>query len=185
MQEGVVSFSSIRAGFFGGRNLKFSVYGSRFNQNTFLLDGTNVSDIYNNSPGSVAGILLGVDAVAEFQVITHNFSAEYGRTAGGIVNAVSRSGSNDFHGSVFEFIRNDNLDARNFFDRQKPEFKRNQFGFSAGGPLKRDKTFIFGSYEGLRDRLGTTNVGVVPDDNARNGFLPVNGTLQNVGVAAN
>ncbi|HUS10859.1 MAG TPA: carboxypeptidase regulatory-like domain-containing protein, partial [Pyrinomonadaceae bacterium] len=180
LQEGVVSFTSNRAGFFGGRNLKFSVYGSRFNQNTFLLDGTNVNDIYNNSPGSVAGVLLGVDAVAEFEVITHNFSAEYGRTVGGIVNAVSKSGTNEVHGSVFEFMRNDNLDARNFFDRfGKPEFKRNQFGFSVGGPLKKDKTFLFGNFETLRDRLNTTNVATVPDDNARQGILPSG----NVGVA--
>ena len=182
LQEGVVSFTANRAGFFGGRNLKFSVYGSRFNQNTFLLDGTNVNDIYNNSPGSVAGVLLGVDAVAEFEVITHNFGAEYGRTSGGIVNAVSKSGTNDVHGSVFEFLRNDNFDARNFFDRiGKPEFKRNQFGFSVGGPIKRDKTFLFGGFEALRDRLSTTNVATVPDDNARQGILPTG----NVGVSPN
>jgi len=189
LQEGVNAFRNNREGFFGGRGVKFSSYGARFSQNSFLLDGTSVNDMYNNSPGSVAGVMLGVDTVEEFKVMSHNFSAEYGKAAGAVVNAVSRSGSNELHGSVFAFHRNDNFDAKNYFDpagKPIPEFKRNQFGFTLGGPIVKDKTFFFGSYEGLRDRLGTTNVALVPDENARMGFLPrPDGTLEKVGVAPN
>ncbi|MDA2933278.1 TonB-dependent receptor [Acidobacteria bacterium AH-259-D05] len=186
LQEGVNAFRNKRVGFFGGRGLTFTVYGARFSQNGFLLDGTTVNDLYNNSPGSVAGVMLGVDTVEEFKVMTHNFSAEYGKAAGGVVNAVSRSGTNELHGSIFEFHRNDNLDAKNFFDAADepiPEFKRNQFGFTLGGPIVKDKTFFFGSYEGLREQLGTTNVAFVPDGNARQGLLPgPDGALQDIGV---
>ncbi|MBI4454351.1 MAG: TonB-dependent receptor [Acidobacteria bacterium] len=94
----------------------------------------------------------------EFVVLTNIYSAEYGTRSGGVINAVTKSGTNEFHGSVFEFLRNDNLDARNFFDQKKLEFKRNQFGFTAGGPIRKDKVFFFGAYEELRDRLGVTSI---------------------------
>ncbi len=99
--------------------------------NSFLLDGTDINNVYNKTPGSAAGVLLGVEAVLEFQVLTNAYSAEFGRSAGGVFNAVTRSGANRYTGSVFEFHRNSALDARNFFDppsQPKPEFTRHQFG---------------------------------------------------------
>jgi hypothetical protein len=133
-------------------------------------------------PGSVAGVVLGVDTVREFQVLVGSYSAEYAG-AGGTLSAVTRSGTNQLHGTGFWFVRNDALDAQNFFDVEKPDFSRNQFGVTAGGPILRDKLFFFGSYEGLRDRLGVTNIGAVPDENARNGFVPnAQGQLVFVGV---
>ncbi|PYR71454.1 MAG: hypothetical protein DMF86_25880, partial [Acidobacteria bacterium] len=142
--------------------------------NNFLLDGTDINNVYNKTPGSAAGVLLGVDAVLEFQVLTNAYSAEFGRSAGGVINAVTRSGTNDVHGSAFEFHRNSALDARNFFDPvgTKPRFTRHQFGAVAGGPVRRDRTFFFGVYEALIERLGITGVTAVPDDNARVGILP-------------
>jgi hypothetical protein len=187
LQEGVSPFLNNAVGFFGGRGIRITVYGARFSQNSFLLDGMSVNDMYNNTPGSVAGVMLGVDTVEEFKVMSHNFSAEYGKAAGAVVNAISRSGTNEIHGSAFEFLRNNVLDAKNYFDPADtpiPQFKRNQFGFTLGGSIRKDKTFFFGSYEGLRERLGTTNVALVPDFNARIGLLPrPDGTLENVGVA--
>ena len=113
-----------------------------------------------------------METVQEFRVLTSNYSAEYGRVAGGVFLAVTKSGTNELHGSVFEFLRNDVLDARNFFDAEKPPFRRNQFGLTFGGPLARNRTFFFGSYEGLRERKGITRVSVVPDEAARQGILP-------------
>ncbi len=136
-----------------------SVSSSRVDSNSFLLDGTNINDQSNNTPGSASGNLLGVEMLREFRVLTGAYSAEYGRYSGGIITAVSKSGGNEFHGNVYEFHRNDNLDARNFFDRKStpddprlPEFKRNQFGATVGGPIVHDRTFFFGGYEGFRQK---------------------------------
>ena len=146
--------------------------GSRPRQNVFLMDGTNVNNMTNFAvPGSVAGVVLGVDTVREFQVLVGSYSAEYAG-AGGTLSAVTRSGTNQLSGTGFWFLRNDALDSRNFFDREKQDFMRNQFGVTAGGPIVRDKLFFFASYEGLRDRLGVTQIGTVPDENARNGLVP-------------
>src|SRR5687768_13629746 len=134
----------------------------------------------STTPGSLAGVLLGVDTVQEFTVITGVANAEYGGFSGGVINAVTRSGTNAFHGTLFEFLRNSALDARNFFDRNPanplvrsnpPPFKRNQYGFTVGGPIKRDKLFFFGSFEGLNDRLATTLTASVPSLNARQGII--------------
>jgi len=161
-----------------GLGVQLSVTGGRPQQNNYLLNGVSINDYSNQSPGSILGGNLGVDAVAEFSVLTTNYSAEYGRTSGGVVSAIGRSGTNQFHGSAFEFVRNSVLDARNPFDfpaapglAAKPPFHRNQFGVSAGGPVRKDKTFIFGAYEGLRQSLGTSIVDNVPSLNARNGIL--------------
>ncbi|MBI4464835.1 MAG: TonB-dependent receptor [Acidobacteria bacterium] len=162
----------------GGFSTKMSLRGARPEQNSFLLDGTDVMGPTNGIPGSVGGQSFGVDAVREFRVETGTFSAQYGRAAGGVINVVTKSGTNELHGTAFEFLRNDNLDARNFFDEDKPEFKRNQFGASLGGPIIKDKTFFFGSYEGLRDRLGRTLIGTVPTANARKGDLDGNGVAE-------
>jgi len=120
----------------------------------------------------VLGGNLGVDAIQEFSVLTSNYSAEYGKTSGGVVNAVTHPGTNQFHGSVYEFLRNNALDARNFFDGDIAPFRRNQFGASAGGPIRKDHTFAFGDYEAIRQSLGLTSVAgrevkkLLPDANA-------------------
>lgn len=161
---------------FQGFGQQFSIGGGRFTSNKFLSDGTEiaVAQQLGSTPGSVAGTNLGVEAIREFSVLTSNFNVSYGKASGGIINIVTKSGTNQWQGSLFEFHRNDDLDARNFFDQtpSPPEFKRNNFGGSGGGPLIHNKTFVFGSYEGLRERLGVTNVALVPDDNAREGILP-------------
>ena len=172
LQPGVVLTTTASSSTTAGPEKKVSIAGSRPNQGTFLLDGM---DIINNTGKGVSGVsgqLLGIDSIREFNVLTSNYSAQYGRSAGGIINMVTKSGTNTLHGSVVEYLRNDNLDARNFFDRNKPEFKRNQFGAAAGGPMVRDKSFFFGSYEGFRESLGITSIGFVPTAEARLGRLP-------------
>ncbi len=154
-----------------GFGAQISVSGGRPQQNNYLLDGISINDYANAAPGSVLGGDLGADAVEEFSVVTSNYPAAYGRSSGGIINAVTRSGSNTLHGTVYEFLRNSALDTRNFFDTTKPPFRRNQFGASAGGPIRPDTTYFFGNYEGIRQSLGTTHVDTVPSLAARNGQL--------------
>jgi len=158
-----------------GLGLQMSIDGARPTQNTYRLNGLIINDYSNAGPGSVLGQNLGVDAVAEFSVLTSNYSAEYGYTSGGVINAITRSGTNQFHGSAYEFIRNDVLDAANFFENyaglRKAAFRRNQFGASAGGPIWKDKIFIFGDYEGLRQSKGIANIADVPSPAARQGIL--------------
>jgi hypothetical protein len=148
-----------------------SISGARPDQNSYRLDGISINDYANGAPGSVLGDNLGIDAVEQVSVLGSNYPAEYGRTSGGVINAVTRSGTNAFHGDVYEFLRNSGLDARNFFDGAIPPFKRNQFGGSAGLPIRKDRTFIFGDYEGLRQSLGMTTVDTVPSPAARKGQL--------------
>src|SRR2546422_877251 len=161
----------------GGGNMErgfgaaLSISGARPDQNNYRLDGVSINDYLNGAPGSVLGDNLGVDAVQQFSVLGANYPAQYGRTTGGVINAVTRSGTNVFHGSVYEFLRNSALDARNFFDARIPPFKRNQFGGSLGGPIQKDRTFVFADYEGLRQSLGVTQVNTVPSAAARNGVL--------------
>ncbi len=153
-----------------GRGVKFTVAGARLTSNVFMLDGTDINDSQNFTPGGAGGQLLGVESILEFQVITHNGGAQYGRSMGGIVNAVTKSGTNAFHGDAYEFLRNSALDAKNFFDdlaARIPPFKRNQFGTSAGGPISKDHLFYFANYEGLRESLGVTKDGFVPDASVR------------------
>jgi len=158
---------------FGG---EMTVSGQRSTFNNYRIDGIGVSDYAMASPGNVIGIVLGVDAVQEFSVLTSGLPAEYGRATGGIVNAVSRSGTNSFHGSVYEFLRNNALDARPYFNRvndsPNPPFKRNVFGVSAGGPILKNRLFIFGDYEGLRQSKGLTSNSNVFSPNARLGIIP-------------
>lgn len=158
-----------------GAGLRFNVNGARFEDNSFTLDGQNTQDFFNGAPASAGGETLGVDALQEFEVKTANYSAEYSKAAGGVVSAVTKSGTNDVHGSAFWFLRNDNLDAANFFDNafgnQKPEFKRNQFGATVGGPIVQNKTFFFGAYEGVRQALGRTERLIVPTDAALRGLV--------------
>jgi hypothetical protein len=175
LQPGVVKIpSSGTQGVFGGMGDKFSVAGARGTQNLYLLDGVSNADLSGNAQGS-SGALMGAETVQEIQIVTNNYSAEYRSAAGGIVSAVTKSGTNTFTGSVFEFYRNDALDAANYFDkkfnRSKPELERNQFGFSLGGPIMRNRLFFFGSYEGLREDQGRTDTALVPSINARQGRL--------------
>ncbi|MGH9357358.1 MAG: carboxypeptidase regulatory-like domain-containing protein [Terriglobia bacterium] len=152
-----------------------TIGGVRPQFNNYRIDGISIMDYSNGSPGSVLGGNLGVDAVQEFSVMTTNYSAEYGRTAGGVINAITKSGTNQFHGDVYEFLRNGSLDASNFFDNfsnlQKPSFRRNQFGASAGGPIQKNKTFIFGDYEGIRQAEPVAQVDSTPSAAARAGNL--------------
>ena len=151
-----------------GHGLQVSIGGARPVQNNFRLDGISLTDQTGSSIGSVNGLNLGVDALREFSVLTSGFSAEYGRAAGGVVNAATRSGGNDIHGSAAYFHRNDNLDARNFFDnRDQPEFRRHQFAANASGPLRTDRTFLFAAYEGLRQQRGSTATSTTLSDAAR------------------
>jgi carboxypeptidase family protein/TonB-dependent receptor-like protein len=144
-----------------------SISGARPDQNSYRLDGISINDYSNGAPGSVLGDNLGIDAVEQVSVLGSNYPAEYGRTSGGVINAVTRSGTKAFHGDVYEFFRNSALDARNFFDGKIPPFKRNQFGASAGAPIQKDRMFVFGDYEGLRQSLGVTTVDTVPSPAAR------------------
>ncbi len=149
----------------------FSSNGNRGRSNNYLLDGTDMNDGYRNLPAiNEAGVfgtpatILPVEAIAEAAVLA-DFEAEFGRNSGAIVNLVTKSGTNDFHGSLFEYIRNDKLDARNVFNREptpQTAFRNNQFGFSVGGPIVRNKTFFFVAYEGQRERVGLSSVARVP-----------------------
>jgi len=155
-----------------GFGQQLTISGARPQQNNYRLDGVSLNDYANGAPGSVLGGNLGVDAIQEFSVLTSNYSAEYGKTSGGVVNATTRSGTNAFHGSAYEFLRNSKLDAANFFERgQRTPFKRNQFGGGIGGPIRKDRTFFFGDYEGIRQSKGVPNPDFLPSPDARNGLL--------------
>jgi hypothetical protein len=153
---------------YGNQN-NYSISGSRPVGMAFLLDNTDISDFFNHGTGSdVSGTALGVDTLAEFQILTNTYSAQFGGT-GAVVNMVSRFGTNQFHGSAYEFLRNNDLDSRGYFDvdpngkpTSAPPYRRNQFGGSLGGPIKKDKLFFFGNYEGLRSSLGQTQIAYVP-----------------------
>src|SRR5713226_4824003 len=150
---------------------QMTISGGRPRQNDSRLDGISVNDYVNGPPGSALGVNLGADAVEQFSVLTSNYPALYGRSSGGIIAASTRSGTNNFHGDVFEYIRNSAFDARNFFDAAKPPFRRNQFGGSVGGPISKQKTFFFAAYEGLRQSQGITQVDTAPSQAARSGQL--------------
>jgi hypothetical protein len=174
LNPGMVNYTSQRAGGIGTSNSvvgnMFAASGRRPQENLYLLNGvefTSASEI-NNTPGGVSGQLLGVDAVREFSVVKDAYGAEYGKRPGAQVNIATASGTNAFHGNVYEFLRNSALDARNFFDHGSiPAFRRNVFGGSLGGPIRRDKTFLFGNYEGFRQTLGLSDLTLVPDAASR------------------
>ncbi len=176
-------------GAFYGTQQNYSVSGSRPEGQLFLLDDTNTANFFNHGTGSGAlGTSLGIEGIAEFQTLTNTYSAQFGGN-GAVVNAVTKSGTNAYHGSAYEFLRNSALDARNFFDTSNPgggppEFRRNQFGGSLGGPIKKDKAFFFVNYEGLRQSQGVSNIATVPDANAHNGILPTGTVGVSPAVAA-
>ena len=156
-----------------GVEQNFSVSGARSEGQAYLLDGTDIQGFWNHGSGSgVMGTTLGIEAVAEFSVLTNTYSAQFGGN-GAVVNTASRSGTNAFHGSLYEFLRNSSLDARNFFEGStKPPFRQNQFGGSLGGPIKKDKLFFFVNSEELKRSLGQSVLALVPDANAHKGLLP-------------
>jgi hypothetical protein len=157
-----------------GFGQQLTISGARPQQNNYRLDGVSLNDYANGAPGSVLGGSLGVDAIEEFSVITSNYEADYGKTSGGVVNAITRSGTNQIHGSAYEFLRNSALDAKNYFDdptQPIPAFKRNQFGGTIGGPIVKNNTFFFADFEGIRQSKGITTVATVPSQAARGGTL--------------
>ena len=161
-----VQVHSTSTGVRGGSGSRLNIGGARAEFNTFQIDSVEVSDMWRKTPGGVSGGVMGVESIKEFSVATSNYSAEHSLSAGGVINAVTRSGTNQIEGSVYAYHRNDNLDAANFFDNRngikKPEFKRNQFGAAFGAPIIRDKTFIFSNYEGFRQRRASTSTSTVP-----------------------
>ena len=203
LNPGIVNYTSQKSGSVGTSNSvignMFAVSGRRPQENLYLLNGveyTGASEI-NVTPGGASGLLLGVDAVREFAVVANTYGAEYGKRPGAQVNIVTASGTNQLHGNAYEFLRNSAFDARNYFDQKNiPQFQRNEFGGSLGGPIRKDKTFLFGNYEGFRENYSLSDVTFVPDANARAGLLPCSGLatvpstcnaltpLTNVGVAS-
>lgn len=155
-----------------GTGLNLSISGGRPNSNVFRMDGIVINDHANSSPGSIGGANLGVDAIREFSALTNTYSAEYGRASGGVINTVLRSGTNDVHGSAFFFHRNKSLDARNYFNpKGVPQFRRHQYGGTFGGPLARDRTFLFGAYEKLTEFREKETSATVPTAAAKAGTL--------------
>ncbi len=174
-----ISYTTQRSGGVGTSNSSvgnmYSVSGRRPQDNLFLLNGIEYTgaSLINVTPGGTSGQLLGVEAVREFNVVSDTYGANYGKRSGAQVSIVTASGGNDFHGSAYEFFRNSALDARNYFDQaQIAPFQRNDFGLALGGPIRRDKLFAFGNYEGYRQRLGLSDVTFVPDAAARAAAVP-------------
>jgi hypothetical protein len=167
-----------------GWGTQITISGARPTQNNYRLDGVSMNDNSGGGPGNTLGLSLGVEAIQEFSVVTGNPPAEYGKTSGGVFNAITRTGTNALHGSLYEFLRNNALDARNFFDgASTPPFRRNQFGASGGAPIRKDRTFVFANYEGLRQSLSTTNLLTVPSRAARLGQLTAGTIAVNAKVA--
>jgi Carboxypeptidase regulatory-like domain len=201
LNPGMVNFTSQKVGGIGVSNStvgnNFAVSGNRPQQNLYLLNGVEFTGAAENNmqPGGTSQELLGVDAVREFNVLRDSYGAEYGKRPGAQVLIVTRGGTKNFHGSIYEFLRNNAFDARNYFDRAAaPPYQRNQFGAAFGGPLQRGRTFLFANFEGFAQHLHQTGVALVPDNNARNGYLPCklvtpapstcpSSGLANVGVA--
>ena len=179
LNPSAVNYTGERSGGVGTSNSSvgnmFAVSGRRPQDNLFLLNGIEYTgaSLINVTPGGTSGELLGVDAVREFNVVTDTYGAEYGKRDGAQVSIVTMSGTNQLHGAAFEFLRNSALDARNYFDQATiPEFQRNQFGGSLGGPLRRNKLFLFGNYEGFRQNWGLSEVAFVPDNASRAAAVP-------------
>src|SRR5205809_3350370 len=174
LNVGVVNNTSNMGG--GGGFPAFSVAGHRQETNRFMING--VDWVGGNAthqfitPSGASSQLLGVEAVREYNVLEHTYGAEYGKRAGGQVSIVTSSGTTQWHGDVFEYLRNSALDAKNHFEDEKGPFKRNQFGGTIGGPVKKDKMFVFGNYEGFQQRLAQSTRGIYPDGPSRQGLLP-------------
>jgi Carboxypeptidase regulatory-like domain len=195
LNPATVNYTAQRSGSIGTSNSSvgnmFAVSGRRPQDNLYLLNGIEYTgaSLINVTPGGTSGQLLGVDAVREFNVVSDTYSASYGKRQGAQISIVTASGTNNLHGVVYEFLRNSYFDARNYFDQSRiPEFQRNNYGASLGGPLRTNRLFLFGNYEGYRQNLGITDVTLVPDSQARQGLLPdpnnPGGPRKNIGIAA-
>ncbi len=173
LQPGVAGFNEKDSTASSNRGTKFNVNGMGFRSNSYLLDGANMRGYAGTATVSAAETTLGVETVKEFRVVTNAYSADYGRAMGGVISLVSKSGTNDVHGSGFEFFRDSAMDARNFFDRRAdpPPFRRNQFGGTIGGPIRPNRLFFFGGVERLQEDLGITQVQTVPSQAARAGAI--------------
>ena len=175
LAPGVQSVNTGAQSSFYGRAPSYSVAGSRPEGQELLLDGATIQGFWNHGAGnSIIGTSLGVEGIGEFQMLTNSYSARFGGS-GSVMNATTRSGTNSFHGSVYEFLRNSVLDARNYFNQEpvrKSPFRQNQFGAALGGPIVKDKMFFFANYEGIRRLLGETAIAQVPNDNTRQGIVP-------------
>ena len=155
----------------GGGGGSLTISGGRPFSNNFLMDGTNIMNTLNQVPRSAAGVQLGSEAVLQVQVFSMNYGADYGRSSGGVLNSITRSGSDAFHGTLFEYLRNNKLDAKNFFDPEDQPFRRNQFGFLLAGPVRKAGTFFMASFEAMRDRLTEISIDYFPDAQSREGIL--------------
>ena len=148
--------------------------GHRANENSYRVNAISINDYSNSAPGGATGVNLGVDAIQEFSVLTSNYTAEYGRTSGAVINAITKSGTDQFHGTGYFFDRDSVFDARNFFDgTQIAPFRRIQFGASGGTAIVKEKTFIFANYEGIRQSSSSSGSINVPSQEARSGMLCV------------
>jgi hypothetical protein len=171
LEPGVVATNARETSVLYQHGLKININGAGSRSNTFLLDGTSVADLYNNGLGSAAGMFLGLEAVREFQVLTNAFDASHGGGSGGVMSIVTKSGSSDLHGSAFATVRDARLDAKGYFDAAKPALRRQQAGFSLGGPIVRDRAVFFATGEWLHESRGVTQISTVPSLTARNGQL--------------
>jgi hypothetical protein len=174
LNPGTVNYTNQRSGGTGSSNSSvgsmFSVSGRRPQDNLFLLNGIEYtgSSLINNTPGGTSGQLLGIDGIREFNVVSDTYSAAYGKRDGAQISIVTTGGTNQLHGTAYEFLRNSYFDARNYFDGIRvPEFQRNNFGASLGGPIRKNKLFLFANYEGYRQNLGESLVTLVPDAASR------------------
>ncbi|WP_433967926.1 carboxypeptidase regulatory-like domain-containing protein [Tunturiibacter gelidiferens] len=194
LNPAAVNYTAQRSGSVGTSNSSvgsmFAISGRRPQDNLYLLNGVEYTgaSLINVTPGGTSGQLLGVDAVREFNVVSDTYSASYGKRQGAQISIVTASGTNNVHGSAYEFLRNSFFDARNYFDQAHiPNFQRNNYGASLGGPIRTNRLFLFGNYEGYRQNLGITDVTLVPDTQARQGLLPdpanPSGPRKNYGVA--
>src|SRR5438093_5424211 len=181
LQPGVAAFSLRNTGSLTSRGLQININGANGRANSYLLDGANMSSYAGVAVSTAADTTLGVDMIREFRVVTNAFSADYGRAMGGVISVVTKSGTNQPQGSGFEFFRNSAMDAPNFFDAgAPPPFERHQFGLTGGGPLRKDKTLLFGGVERLAERLVLTRVTTVPSAAARGGQLgPITPLVRN------
>ena len=192
LNPGTVNYTNQRSGGIGTSNSSvgsmFSVSGRRPQDNLFLLNGIEYTgaSLINTTPGGTSGQLLGIDGIREFNVVTDTYSAAYGKRDGAQISITTTGGTNQLHGSVYEFIRNSFFDARNYFDGPRiPEFQRNNFGASLGGPNRKNKLFLFANYEGYRQNLGESLVTLVPDATSRAHAVPSVEPLLNLWPIAN
>ncbi|MBA2306349.1 MAG: TonB-dependent receptor [Acidobacteria bacterium] len=172
LQAGTTNVRAAEGGHRSGYGARISVSGSRPSSNVFTIDGSEVQTAFGQLPSGVTGATLGLEAVQEVKILMSNYSAQHGRSSGATVVAATRSGTNALRGSSYWYHRNESLDSRDYFDEEKPEFLRNQFGASAGGPVVKSRMFFFANYEGLREDLPLNPISRVPTLQARQGILP-------------